>query len=152
MKERIIAIMEKENLTPTRFADRLQINRGVISHILSGRNKPSLEVVTKILEEMPYINPEWLLKGTGNMVKNGIDQIERPVEPDLFRQPAINQKEDTVEAKERQEIKLKQPENSPQNTEYKAVETQKTEVRKISQIIIYYTDNTFEIFNRLYNS
>jgi hypothetical protein len=109
-------------------------------------------VVTKILEEMPYINPEWLLKGTGNMVKNGIDQIERPVEPDLFRQPAINQKEDTVEAKERQEIKLKQPENSPQNTEYKAVETQKTEVRKISQIIIFYTDNTFEIFNRLYNS
>jgi transcriptional regulator with XRE-family HTH domain len=152
MKERIIAIMEKENLTPTRFADRLQINRGVISHILSGRNKPSLEVVTKILEEMPYINPEWLLKGTGNMVKNGIDQIERPVEPDLFRQPAINQKEDTVEAKERQEIKLKQPENSPQNTEYKVVETQKTEVRKISQIIIYYTDNTFEIFNRLNNS
>jgi transcriptional regulator with XRE-family HTH domain len=152
MKERIIAIMEKENLTPTRFADRLQINRGVISHILSGRNKPSLEVVTKILEEMPYINPEWLLKGTGNMVKNGIDQIERPVEPDLFRQPAINLKEDTVEAKERHEIKLKQPENSPQNTEYKVVETQKTEVRKISQIIIYYTDNTFEIFNRLNNS
>ena len=58
MKDRIRLIMEKENLTPARFADSLDINRAVISHILNGRNNPSLDVVTKILEVMDYINPE----------------------------------------------------------------------------------------------
>ncbi len=47
MKDRIKLIMEKENLTPAKFADKLQINRAIISHILNGRNNPSLDVVTK---------------------------------------------------------------------------------------------------------
>lgn len=141
--------MEKENLTPARFADRLQINRGVVSHILSGRNKPSLEVVSKILEQMNYINPEWLMYGTGSMMKSAFNKHEGPIEPDLFRQPTINQKEDPVETTQRQETKFKTAEIPSQNIEYKPVESPKTEVRKISQIIIYYTDNTFEIFNRL---
>jgi transcriptional regulator with XRE-family HTH domain len=61
MRERIRQIMEHENLTPAKFADKLQISRAVISHILNGRNNPSLDVVTKILTQMDYINPEWLL-------------------------------------------------------------------------------------------
>ena len=58
MKDRIRLIMEKENLTPAKFADRLEINRAVISHILNGRNNPSLDVVTKILELMDFIKPK----------------------------------------------------------------------------------------------
>ena len=52
MKDRIKLIMEKENLTPAKFADKLQINRAIISHILNGRNNPSLDVVSKILNEL----------------------------------------------------------------------------------------------------
>lgn len=139
--------MEKENLTPARFADRLQINRAVISHILNGRNNPSLDVVTRILDEMQYINPEWLLKGTGSMLKKGFDRNELPVEPDLFRETMIKQREELVVVDEKQETSFKPTAFTPQNAEYKKVESQKIEIRKISQIIIYYTDNTFEIFN-----
>ena len=69
MRERIRQIMENENLTPAKFADKLQINRANISHILNGRNNPSLDVVARILSEMPYINSEWLINGTGEMYK-----------------------------------------------------------------------------------
>ena len=55
MKDRIKEIMDNEDLSPAKFADRLQINRAVISHILNGRNNPSLDVVLKILSEMDYI-------------------------------------------------------------------------------------------------
>ena len=63
MKDRIKKIMDNENLTPAKFADKLQINRAVVSHILTGRNNPSLDVVTKILSEMNYLNSDWLLNG-----------------------------------------------------------------------------------------
>ena len=147
MKDRIRVIMEKENLPPARFADKLQTNRAVISHILNGRNNPSLDVVTRILDEMQYINPEWLLKGTGSMLKKEVDRNDQPVEPDLFHQTMINQREDPVVVDERQETSFKPTAFTPKNAEYKQVEPPKIEIRKISQIIIYYTDNTFEIFN-----
>lgn len=87
MKERIKRIMEVENLTSANFADRVQISRASVSHILNGRNKPSLEVVTRILNEMNYINAEWLINGTGNMYKEGVDPDSIPKEPDLFHPP-----------------------------------------------------------------
>lgn len=147
MKDRIREIMEKENLTPARFADRLQINRAIISHILNGRNNPSLDVVTKILDEISYINPEWLLKGTGNMYKEGYDSRHHPVETDLFRQEALNQREETMDDDKRQETSFKPIASVTQDMEYKRIEPIKNTNRKISQIIIYYTDNTFERFN-----
>ncbi|MGI6572939.1 MAG: helix-turn-helix domain-containing protein [Fermentimonas sp.] len=87
MKDRIRQIMEAENLTSANFAERVQISRASVSHILNGRNNPSLEVVTRILNEMNYINPEWLINGTGNMYKEGIDPNSIPKEPDLFNPP-----------------------------------------------------------------
>ncbi len=87
MKDRIREIMEAENLTSANFAERVQISRASVSHILNGRNNPSLEVVTRILNEMNYINPEWLINGTGSMYKEGVDPNSIPKEPDLFNPP-----------------------------------------------------------------
>lgn len=146
MKDRIKLIMEKENLTPAKFADRLQINRAIISHILNGRNNPSLDVVTKILSEMNYINTEWLINGTGNMYKEGFSGVSPSGGPDLFNQI----EPDTAKAAEiiekPKEIGLRQLNNDHQISENKSVEPVKTNDRKITQIIIYYNDHTFEIF------
>lgn len=65
MLSRIKEIIEAKNLTPSRFADHVDVPRSTISHILSGRNKPSLEVVQKILEAFPDIPAEWLVRGKG---------------------------------------------------------------------------------------
>ncbi len=146
MKDRIKLIMEKENLTPAKFADRLQINRAIISHILTGRNNPSLDVVTKILSEMNYINTEWLINGTGNMYKEGFREDSSLGGRDLFNQDAP----DTVNVPEiiekSKEMGVKQADSRYQSSENKPVELEKANDRKITQIIIYYDDNTFEIF------
>lgn len=147
MKDRIRLIMEKENLTPAKFADMLNINRAVISHILNGRNNPSLDVVTKILTDMDYINPEWLINGNGNMYKNGIDPETLPKEPDLFKQREIFSDEGKEIAENHVESKLNNHGNSSQITDIKPLEQVIKPDRKITQIIIYYNDNTFEKFN-----
>lgn len=79
MLDRIIKIMEYYKLTPSEFADTLEIDRSRLSHILNGRNKPSLEVVMKILENFPDISSEWLLFDKGDMFKKKIfskDQLQ----------------------------------------------------------------------------
>lgn len=146
MKDRIKQIMEIEHLTPTRFADRLQINRAVISHILNGRNNPSLDVVTKILGEMDYINPEWLLNGTGYIYKEGVDPDTIEKEPDLFNQGEPKQTVSGEETEKGQETAFKEHPEVVKDVDGKKVTSQKMFEKKITQIIIYYNDNTFETF------
>ncbi len=146
MKDRIKQIMENEHLTPARFADKLQINRAIISHILNGRNNPSLDVVIKILDEMPHINPEWLLKGTGSMYKEEFMTDTLSDEPDLFRQHVVKTDKEMDKAEKPQEIDVKSPSSSVQFAENKSTDYVKAVDKKITQIIIYYSDNTFETF------
>ncbi|MFC7669087.1 helix-turn-helix domain-containing protein [Hymenobacter humi] len=74
MVERIRMLLETRQLTPTQFADAIGIARPIVSHILSGRNKPSLEVVQRILAAMPDLSMPWLLNGTGPMLAAGPPQ------------------------------------------------------------------------------
>ncbi len=138
--------MDNEQLTSARFADQLQINRAVISHILNGRNNPSLDVVTKILAEFDYINPEWLISGEGNMYKKGYESENRNQAPDLFSQREINAEETPSEPKKETVEVVKQVEKSIQHAVNKENETLKTEDKKITQIIVYYSNGTFEAF------
>jgi transcriptional regulator with XRE-family HTH domain len=67
MVERIRQLLQDKQLTPTQFADAIGIARPIISHILSGRNKPSLEVVQRILAAFADLSMPWLLNGTEPM-------------------------------------------------------------------------------------
>lgn len=60
---RIRQIIEEKSLTNAAFADAIDIKRPIVSHILSGRNKPSLHVVLQILDTYDDIDPAWLLQG-----------------------------------------------------------------------------------------
>lgn len=158
MKERIRLIMDNEQLTPSAFADMLQIGRAVMSHILNGRNNPSLEVVTRILSKLPYINPDWLITGEGNMYKSGMKPDQDNFSPstnnnspDLFTQvlqTAVNVPDNTVEDKNRKENIVERPENRNEESIKQQVIYQKIPEKKIAKIIIYYTDNTFETFQQ----
>ena len=146
MKDRIKEIMDNANLTPARFADQLQINRAVISHILNGRNNPSLDVVTKILSEMNYINSDWLLNGTGEMYKDGftshIDENERS----LFNAGTTNAINSETQSEYAKENAFKSSQQADKSTDNQDISYSPSSNRKVRQIIIYYTDNTFETF------
>ncbi|RPD44595.1 helix-turn-helix domain-containing protein [Hymenobacter sediminis] len=67
IEQRIRELLAARNLSPTQFADTIGISRPIVSHILSGRNKPSLEVVQKVIAAFPDLSISWLLNGTGTM-------------------------------------------------------------------------------------
>jgi plasmid maintenance system antidote protein VapI len=100
LAERVKEIMEDQEYSPSGFADTIDVPRPIISHILSGRNKPSLDVIQKILMRFPELNPWWLLTGKGNMKQLNLfseEELEsvsiKPSTP-----PAVQPLQDTVYA------------------------------------------------------
>ncbi|MDR1371192.1 MAG: helix-turn-helix domain-containing protein [Dysgonamonadaceae bacterium] len=150
MVERIKKIIEKEDSNPSLFADRIGISRGTMNHILNGRNNPSLDVVTKILEGLSHINTEWLMFGNGPMYK-GDKVIIQPTLP-LFDEIPVKPHNYPEKIEYRKEIELKTPEKPINNPEIEEnilpKNTSRTIDKTIDKIIIYYSDNTFENFIR----
>lgn len=69
MLDRIQELLRVQELSSSQFADAIGVSRPVVSHILSGRNKPSLEVVQKVIAAFPDLSLSWLLNGTGPMLE-----------------------------------------------------------------------------------
>ena len=78
MIERIFELLTLKKLSPTQFADEIGIQRSGISHLVSGRNKPSLEFILKVLNRYPEVNAEWLLLGKGSLIAeaNHLEELE----------------------------------------------------------------------------
>ncbi len=63
IQERVKLIIKANNETPSSFADKIGLKRSNLSHVLSGRNKPSLDFLSKIIENYPKVNASWLVTG-----------------------------------------------------------------------------------------
>ena len=78
IQERLQLILKMHNLTPSAFADQIGVQRSNVSHVISGRNKPSLDFLEKILNTYPRVNANWLITGVmpkeGLSNANGVDQ------------------------------------------------------------------------------
>lgn len=143
MKERIDQIMKKEALTSTRFAEEIGIQRAAVSHILTGRNNPSLDVVTKILHRFPRVSSDWLLFGKGEMYK---DTKNTPEVPHLFKNTPLFPDEDTDVTKYEQEIKPNPPVHIPEMPKIEQVKIIEAPVKTVTKIMLFYSDNTFDTF------
>ena len=147
MKERIIEIMEKEHLSSARFAETIGIQRSALSHILNERNKPSLDVLMKILERFNYIDSDWLLFGKGTMVRSGSG---KPVfQSGLFDENEKNSHARTPERKYNKEEEIKEVKKnilSIETPEKEVVILKPPPQRSVSKIVLFYSDNTFETF------
>jgi transcriptional regulator with XRE-family HTH domain len=94
MKTRLQQLMEKEGINPARFAEMVGVQRSSVSHILSGRNNPSLDFIQKIMQAFPTVSSDWLINGTGPIYRSSATQkageehvkpTRDPVQPgDLF--------------------------------------------------------------------
>ena len=144
MKDRIEAIMRREHLTPSSFAESIEIQRSTLTHILRGRNNPSLDVVMKIHQRYKYVNLDWLLYGNGNMVNQENSQSD--FQGSLFDENTENASNPTVETEYRKEIASKTPEIPAKEVVKEEVRYIERPPRKITEIRIFFDDNTFEIF------
>lgn len=70
MKERLLEFLRAENKSSAQFAEEIGVQPSGISHILSGRNNPSLDFILKMLEKYKFLSTEWLLFGKGSMYKD----------------------------------------------------------------------------------
>jgi len=68
MTDRISLLIKAKNLSAAQFADEIGVQRSSISHLMSGRNNPSLDLIQKTLQRFPEVSTEWLLFGKGEMV------------------------------------------------------------------------------------
>ncbi len=132
MKDRILHFLALENLSPTRFADLIGVQRSGVSHILAGRNKPSFDFIEKMLHTFPNLSAEWLVMGTGEVYKN--TAVATPVAPSLFDEQEVDKK-DVEPNYEPQPIKSIPPAQPP-----KAGKT-------VESITVFYTDKTFSIYH-----
>ena len=93
INDRFTKILEYSGFTASEFADEIDVQRSSISHIISGRNKPSLEFIVKIKNRFPEISWDWIILGQGEMLQNDsalstseskINLEEENSSPDLF--------------------------------------------------------------------
>lgn len=81
LTDRIKYIIKINNLTSTSFADEIGVQRSSISHVLSGRNKPSFEFIQKTLFAFPKISADWLISGKTLVNQTTIENTEIKQEP-----------------------------------------------------------------------
>ncbi|MGY8988151.1 MAG: helix-turn-helix domain-containing protein [Flavobacteriales bacterium] len=76
MHIRIKKWIENQGLKSSSFADKIGVNRATISHVLSGRNKPSIDFLNKMICAFPDLNSNWIVSGDGLMHKNdGVKEV-----------------------------------------------------------------------------
>lgn len=69
MKERLAQFLKSEGLTAVKFAEIMEVQPSSISHLLSGRNKPNFEFISRLLLRFPALNPDWIINGAGDVYK-----------------------------------------------------------------------------------
>ena len=81
MINRINLILRAKNLTARQFAEEIGIQPSGMSHIMSGRNNPSLDFVSKVIRRYPEIDANWLLLGRGEMYASSLSSVSQPPQP-----------------------------------------------------------------------
>lgn len=142
MKDRIIKFLTAENKSSAQFAEEIGVQPSGVSHILSGRNNPSLDFVMKMLTRYSFISTEWLLFGKEPMYRGH-------TQPTLFDGLADSENSDKVSREDYDEDKLKEtivPETSSA-AKMETVTVSSSGKGVIDRIVFFYSDNSFEEFS-----
>lgn len=115
--KRLQKVIEYYGESAAGFAEKIGVQRSSISHILSGRNKPSLDFVMKVIHSYPEVELYWLLNGKGNFPSDKKSLPTKDVIVASETKPKIQQdlKKDTLG-------------------------------KQIERIVIFYSDGSFENF------
>lgn len=126
--KRLQIILDYYGISATVFSEQIEFNRSTISHLLSGRNKPSLEFILKVLEQFPEVELYWLINGKGSFPSEGSQASEIKITKQDI--PSFSPSSDNHK-----------PELLPPETKsvQKSSET-------IDKIIIFYNNGSFKVY------
>jgi len=167
MEDRFSLMLRAKNITASKLADDIKVQRSAISHILSGRNKPSLDLLQKIFETYSDISPDWLISGKGPMFRSGegfsTNQNHQPEPPqpqkskamspglfDIDLQPAVDKPGEISSKPDRRSERKNSDDVEKQHIE-KSIDTAETILKppihkgsRIEKIIVFYSDKSFD--------
>ncbi|GAA0871063.1 helix-turn-helix transcriptional regulator [Gangjinia marincola] len=138
---RLEEIFSFYELNASSFSDKIEVGRSSISHIISGRNKPSLDFIMKVVETFPEVDLYWLLNGKGSFPKSGSSSTASGVQQTISSSSTVS--ENTPAQKE----------TLVSNPNVESVQTASTHLQQlprkgktIEKIIVLYTDGSFDSF------
>lgn len=147
MKDRIKQLMEAQHMTQASFAQVLGINPATLSQILTGKANPSLNHVEAIHKGFPNISYPWLLHGEGPMFNISPTPPSGNSEQTLFTEDGQSNLQSTAPAPTyKKEKKQQAPLYEPVPSKFEIHKPVEQTERKIKEIVIYYSNNTFETF------
>lgn len=125
--KRLEKILAFYGLSATGFADAIDFNRSTISHLASGRNKPSLEFVMKVSQKFPEVDLDWLVFGKGSFPPSEKNEM------DAFKNEDRNAKRQTDLF-------------SAENKISRNIPTADNISKPIEKIVVFYSDGTFKSY------
>ncbi len=146
IKTRILSMMEQLGMTPSAFADQAGISRSALTHLASGRNKVTLDMINKIVQGFDEWNPEWIIFGHGPQ-KQGVTDSSDMFGGDLFSSAASVGAIMTTEAhRESVSQHYLAPKGEP---EVRIIEKPE---KQIERITVFYSDGSYQEFRRVTTS
>lgn len=146
-RDRIKLIIETEGVTQVAFAETTGINTSTLNHVLTGRNNPSVDVISKILAAYPQYESDWLLHGSGPMWTEAYsEQQVKSTSIPLFSDSDGDGSGSTPSpvAAPVPNSGVRRGKVEERTREATQTTTERTTSKRVQKVIIYYDDNTFE--------
>jgi transcriptional regulator with XRE-family HTH domain len=147
--KRLEIILDYNGLNASSFADKIGVQRSSLSHLLSGRNKPSLDFILKITAIFPDVDLYWILNGKGTFPKS--ENINDPISTTPTSN--LNSKIVETEIKKPADLfseKLEEPENRIEEKYADTIlntENAASNKNEIDRIVIFYKNGTFRTYS-----
>lgn len=144
MREKLQKLMSTEQLTSSRFAELLGIQPSGVSHLLGGRNKPSFDLVQKILRRFPHINPDWLILDSEQMYRTDADDRSASTSAVENVSPEMAVNGENISAT--QNIAFSESSQTSTPGVEQMMARAATAHKNVKRVIVLFDDHTFESF------
>ncbi len=140
--KRLELVLDYYNLSASAFADRINVQRSSLSHLLSGRNKPSLDFIIKVIEVFPEVDLYWILNGKGTFPKS--DKNSNSNKPSLSNEFKTQTSETNANPSLNLSSTIALNTNIIQSDALKTLDINKNSASNIERIVVFYKDGTFK--------
>lgn len=176
MKDRLTEFLRREGLTAVKFAEIMEVQPSSISHLLSGRNKPNFDFISRILLRFPRLNPDWFINGIGEVYKSNTtnnrqeitevkqQNVTKVIQSNIFDQSALTEEKqlnlqadiisDHTEIVDSEPIKRRVTDVNIEKSNPGSMEgdetaerTVKSGEKSIERIVLFYSDGSFDEYH-----
>ncbi len=140
--KRLELVLDYYNLSASAFADRINVQRSSLSHLLSGRNKPSLDFIIKVIEVFPEVDLYWILNGKGTFPKS--DKNSNSNKPSLSNEFKTQTSKTNANPSLNLSSTIALNTNIIQSDALKTLDINKNSASNIERIVVFYRDGTFK--------